>query len=77
MAEKIRKIGIKDADEFMKRDPYEVYEEILIRFEPTLCRCGLASIVGAKEGIVWHKITKQAAAEYERRRPGHQWMSRC
>jgi len=41
--------------------------------DPTLCRCALASIVGAKLGLPWHQITKASAREYEKRHPGHKW----
>lgn len=71
-AEKLRKIGINNADEFLKRDPYEVFDE-LRKKEPDLCRCALAGIVGAKQGMEWHKITKKSAAEYEKRHPEHRW----
>ncbi len=71
-AEKLRKIGIKDADDFLARDPYEVFDELRKR-EPDLCRCALAGIVGAKKGVKWHKVTRKSAAEYEKRHPGYKW----
>ena len=72
-ASKLEKIGITTAEEFLKRDPYEVFHELRSKVDPTLCRCALAGIVGAKKRQPWHKITKKAAAEYERRHPGHKW----
>lgn len=72
MASRLSKIGIKNSEEFLKRDPYEVFHE-LRQTEPDLCRCALASIVGASKGVRWHLITKKSAKEYERRHPGHEW----
>jgi len=77
IAAKLRKIGIKDADEFMKRDPYEVFTELLLKDDPSLCRCALSAIVGAREGMIWHKIHKKTSEEYLKRYPSHQWMNRC
>ena len=72
-AEKLNRIGIKDQRDFLKRDPYRVYERLLKEVDPTLCRCVLASLVGAKTGKRWHRITKQTAGEYEKRHPAHRW----
>jgi TfoX C-terminal domain len=72
-AAKLAKIGIETQEEFLKRDPYEVFEELRTKVDPTLCRCALAGIVGAKKGVPWHKITKASAKEYEKRHPLHKW----
>ncbi len=72
-AEKLEKIGIRGKGDFLKRDPYRVYERLLKEVDPTLCRCVLASLVGAKTGQRWHRITKKTAVEYERRHQGHRW----
>jgi nucleotidyltransferase/DNA polymerase involved in DNA repair len=72
-AAKLRKIGIESAEDFLKRDPYEVFHELRTKVDSTLCRCALAGLVGAKKGQPWHKITKKTAAEYEKRHPGHRW----
>ncbi|MBT3704904.1 hypothetical protein HOG17_03935 [Candidatus Peregrinibacteria bacterium] len=77
IAEKLHKIGINDVDEFMENDPYEMFIRLKLKVEPTLCRCALASIVGAKEGIVWHKIHKKSAEELERRYPELKWKNKC
>jgi DNA transformation protein and related proteins len=71
--ENLRKIGITSRKEFLKHDPYEVFDELRKKVDPTLCRCALASVVGAKKGIPWHKITKAAAKEYDKRHPLHKW----
>jgi len=72
-AAKLGKIGINTPEEFLSRDPYDVFDELLDKVDPTLCRCALASIVGAKTGAPWHKITKLTAKEYEKRHPGYKW----
>jgi hypothetical protein len=70
---KLNRIGIFDAEDFLRRDPYDVFAELRQKVDPTLCRCALASIVGAKLGQPWHRITKATAREYDRRHPGHVW----
>lgn len=72
-AAKLERIGIATKEEFLKRDPYEVFDELRAKIDPTLCRCALAGIVGAQKGVPWHKITKDSAKEYEKRHPGHKW----
>jgi hypothetical protein len=72
-SEKLQKIGINTTDEFLSRDPYEVFDELLRKVDPTLCRCALAGIVGAKLGVPWHKVTKQSAVEFEKRHPDFKW----
>jgi hypothetical protein len=71
--DKLRQIGITSKQEFLKRDPYEVFDELRKKVDPTLCRCALAGIVGAKKGVPWHKITKDSAREYEKKHPQHVW----
>ncbi len=73
IAGKLQKIDITTADEFLARDPYEIFEELLEKVDPTLCRCALASIVGAKQGVKWHKITREANIEFLKRYPKHKW----
>jgi hypothetical protein len=70
---KLNQIGIFTKDEFLRRDPYDVFTELQKKVDPTLCRCALAVIVGAKLGQPWHLITKASAREYEKRHPGHVW----
>lgn len=72
-AKKLNKIGIVTIDDFLCRNPYEIFAELLEKVDPTLCRCALASIIGAHIGQPWHKITKQAAKEFERLYPTHYW----
>jgi DNA transformation protein len=72
-AAKLEKIGIKTAEDFLKRDPYDVFLELRTKVDKTLCRCALAGIVGAKTGEPWHKVTKKSAKEYEKRHPRHTW----
>jgi len=70
---KLKAIGINTKEDFLKRDPYEVFTELLYKVDPTLCRCALASIVGAHKGVKWHLITKETAKEYSKKNPNHKW----
>ena len=72
-AVKLNQIGINSKEDFLEKDPYEVFDNLLEKVDPTLCRCALASIIGAKLGVPWHKITKDTAKEYQKRHPEHQW----
>lgn len=71
-AQKLREIGIKDKTNFLKQDPYKIFDK-LRKKEPALCRCALAGIVGASKGVKWYSITKKTAKEYEKRHPNHKW----
>lgn len=71
-AEDLNDIGIDTVAGFMSRDPYEIFGKLLEK-DPTLCRCSLAGIVGAHEGVKWHTVTKEAAAEFMKRHPKHIW----
>jgi len=70
---KLNQIGIRSKEDLLRRDPYEVFSELRQKVDPTLCRCALALIVGAKLGQPWHRITRASAREYEKRHPGHVW----
>jgi TfoX C-terminal domain len=70
---KLKRIGIFSKEDFLRRDPYEVFATLRREVDPTLCRCALALIVGAKLGQPWHRITKATAREYEKRHPEHVW----
>ena len=70
---KLKRIGISSREEFLRRDPYEVFDVLRREVDPTLCRCALALIVGARLGLPWHQVTKASAREYEKRHPGHLW----
>lgn len=72
-AAKLARIGITTREDFLKRDPYAVFEELRKKVDPTLCRCALAGIVGAKKGVRWHQITKESAREYKKKHPRHVW----
>ncbi len=73
IAYRMEKIGIVSVDDFMSKDPYKVFEKLLKEVDPALCRCALASIVGAHINAPWHKITKQTAVEFIKRHPNHKW----
>ena len=70
---KLVQIGITTRKEFLRRDPYKVFDELRRKVDPTLCRCALAGIVGAKKGVHWHTVTKESAKEYEKKHPRHVW----
>lgn len=70
---KLKQIGIHSAEDFLRRDPYQVFEELRKEVDPTLCRCALAVLVGARLGQPWHRITKASAREFAKRHPGHEW----
>jgi hypothetical protein len=72
-AAKLRQIGITSRKEFLRRDPYKVFDELRKKVDPTLCRCALAGIVGARKGVPWHTITKESARTYEKKHPRHVW----
>lgn len=69
----LEKIGITTAEDFLRRDPYDVFHELRMKVDKTLCRSALAGLVGAKAGEPWHKVSKTSAAEYQKRHPGHRW----
>jgi hypothetical protein len=69
---KLHKIGIKTAEEFLSRDPYQVFDELLKK-DKTLCRCALASIVGAHKGIKWNLVMKEAVAKFDKAHPRYKW----
>lgn len=77
IAAKLEKIDIKTADDFLASDPFVIFDKMLKKVDPTLCRCALASIVGAKTGVPWHKIHKEAAKEFKKRYPEHLWKDKC
>lgn len=72
IADKLRNIGIKNADDFLKLDPYVVFEKLKKKY-PDMCRCALAAIVGANTGMKWHTITKKTAKKYEEMHPDVKW----
>lgn len=72
-AKRLQKIGIRTAEDFLSRDPCDVFDELREKVDPTLCCCALAGLVGAKRGVKWHEIIKQSTKEYEKLHPGHGW----
>jgi hypothetical protein len=77
MGRKLRSIGIETRQQFLRRDPYRIYAELLVKVDPSLCRCVLASLVGAKKGVKWHLVTQEAAAQFQRKYPHHEWANKC
>lgn len=72
-ARKLEQMGVRSAEDFLARDPYELFHTLKRKVDPTLCRCALAGLVGAKVNAPWHKVTKKSAQEYEKRYPGTNW----
>ena len=72
LAKELTEIGIESVEDFMSRDPYDVFE-LLLKKDPTSCRCKLASIVGAHEDVKWHTVTKKSAEEWVKRHPDFEW----
>jgi hypothetical protein len=72
-AAQLNKIGITTKKEFLSRDPYQVFDELLKRADPTLCPSALAGIVGASKGVRWHLVSKESAREFAKRYPRRVW----
>jgi nucleotidyltransferase/DNA polymerase involved in DNA repair len=76
-ATKLEQIGIMTADEFLARDPYDVFNELVKKVDPTLCKCALANLVGAQENRPWHKVVEEAVKGFQKKYPYHQWKDNC
>lgn len=72
-AAQLNKIGIATKGQFLRRDPYEIFDELLKKVDPTLCQSALAGIVGASRGVRWHLVSRESAREFSRRYPRHVW----
>jgi len=75
-ADQLKKIGITTKQQFLERDPYEIFGELLEKVDPTLCQSALAGIVGASKGVRWHLVSKESAKEFVKRHPRHIWGKR-
>ncbi|MEA3493494.1 MAG: helix-hairpin-helix domain-containing protein [Candidatus Margulisiibacteriota bacterium] len=73
IAKKLKKLNIMTKRDFMSEDPYYIFFMLLKKVDRTLCRCVLASIVGANLGVPWHEVTKDSAKQYEKLHPRHKW----
>ncbi len=51
------------AEDFLKRDPYEIFQELRAKVDPTLCQSALAGIVGASRGVRWHLVSRESAED--------------
>jgi len=72
-AAQLNNIGITTKEEFLKRDPYQVFDELLKKVDPALCQSALAGIVGASRGVRWHIVSQESAREFAKRYPRHVW----
>lgn len=59
----------------MAQDPYEVFHQLKTKVDSHLCRCALASIVGAHKGKKRNLIREEAVKTYEQRYPDDQRKS--
>ena len=75
-ADQLQKIGIATKQQFLERDPYEIFDELLKKVDPTLCQSALAGIIGASKGVRWHLVSKESAREFVKRYPRHVWGKR-
>ena len=69
IADSLIKIWIATPEEFLAQDPYEVFHQLKIKVDPSLCRCALASIIGAHKRIKRNLIREDAIKTYEQRYP--------
>jgi len=74
LSKQLRSVGIETKQQFLALDPYEVFDLLLAK-DPTCCRCVLAAVVGAAQGVKWHEVTKEAARNYQKLHPTHHWSS--
>lgn len=72
-AKKLVQIGIMSREEFLARNPYDVFLELKKKVDPTLCRCALACIVGAAFNKPWNEIRLLAVHEFEKQYPKYAW----
>ena len=69
IADNLIKIWIATPEEFLAQDPYEVFHQLKMKVDPNLCRCALASIIGAYKGIKRNLIREEAIKTYGQRYP--------
>lgn len=72
IADNLIKIWITTPEEFLAKDPYEIFYQLKKKVDPTLCRCALASIVWASQGVKRNIIHKTSAKEFEKRYPSEE-----
>lgn len=72
-ANKLKKININTAEDFLSRDPYQVFNELLEKVDPTLCRSFLAGLVGAYKNTKWNLVSKESATNFLKKYPKHKW----
>lgn len=76
-AQMLERIGITTADDFLVRDPYDIFHELTQKVDPTLCKCFLSGLVGARENRLWHKVVEEAVKTFQKKYPYHQWKDNC
>lgn len=72
ISDNLIKIWITTPEEFLAQDPYEVFHQLKTKVNPSLCRCTLASIIGAYKEVKRNLIRKEAVKIYEQRYPDNE-----
>lgn len=72
IADNLIKIWITTPEEFLAQDPYEVFHQLKTKVDPSLCRCTLASIIGAYKEVKQNLIREEAVKTYEQRYPDNE-----
>ena len=72
IADNLIKIWITTPEEFLAQDPYEVFHQLKTKVNPSLCRCTLASIIGAYKEVKRNLIRKEAVKIHEQRYPDNE-----
>ena len=73
VASRLKRIGIRTPDDFLNRDPYQVFDVIDSRLKKDLSKKDLAMLVGAQKGCSWSSVLHEVTQEYRLRKPGHIW----
>ncbi len=69
IASKLHKIGIRETEDFLSRDPYAIFEVMLQKIDPSMGKRDLASLVGAQQGCRWNNVLTEVTREYRMRQP--------
>ena len=72
IADNLIKIWITTPEEFLAQDSYEVFHQLKTKVNPNLCRCALASIIGAYKEVKRNLIREEAIKTYEQRYPDNE-----
>jgi len=62
----LEKIWITQIEDFISKNPYEIFHELKTKVDPTLCKSCLAWIVWAKLNIKRNEAIKFSTKEYKK-----------